>query len=256
MKEINQLKDKNKDKNKNKNKDKMKSKFKINLSKFMVALLLLSSASGFTSTLSSAEDNSLVFEKTYTKDGKFYMPITYNGYSGSEATISATLENEAGEIVETFKTLKANPGMGITYSKVFTKMSGGTYYLNVVCEFLFYDPVVYTLKINHKSNSVKMALTSSYQIFTDAGDAKQVFKLDYFNAIKKKLNVQVYDQYGTLLYTSSMVAKYVNGNCTFYWDYYPSGGGLRVTDDIYIVKYWVDGQTPKQESFEVYLGEG
>jgi len=233
-----------------------KSSHKKWLSKVLILLLLFSTANQLTTFISSAEDNALVFEKTYTKDGKFCMPIRYNGYSGSEATISATLENEAGEIVETFKTLKANPGNGITYSKVFTKLSGGTYYLNVRCEFMFYDPMIYTLKITHKSNSVKMALTSSYQIFTDAGDAKQVFKLDYFNAIKKKLNVQVYDQYGTLLYTSSMVAKYVNGNCTFYWDYYPSGGGLRVTDDIYIVKYWVDGQTPKQESFEVYLGEG
>lgn len=221
-----------------------------------ICFLLVAFLVGSGVPFSFANDSPITFEKTYNKDGKFFMPVVFNGYNGSDAKVIATLVNEFGEAVETFKEINANPGMRILYSKAFAKLSPGTYYLNVRCEFLFNDPLEYALKISHKTNGTKMTFIKTYQTYTNEGDAKQVFKFEYSNALNKKLNYQIYDQYGTLLFQGKAVALYKNGSFVFNWDYYPSSGGLKVASDIYIIKYWAEGQTPKQLNFEVNLGEG
>lgn len=235
---------------------KEKNNYEMKFSKLLIILMLICSVIAPITLISSADVSAVTFLKTYSKDGKFHMPIEYMGQPyGTSATISAVLVNGKGEIIETFKTYDVDPGVSITYSRVFTKLPTGTYYLKVACEFMNYEPIVNSLKITHKSTNPSVELTNTYQYFNDAGDANQLFRIDYANAINKKINIQIYDQYGTLIHKNMKIAKYANGWVRFDWNYYPTSGGLMVPSDVYIIKYWIDGQSPKQLSFEVYLEE-
>lgn len=208
------------------------------------------------SPITFAQNEIFIFEKTYNKDGKFYAPILYNGNQGSEATISATLTDENNTLIVTFPTKQASMGTRITYSMSFASLKSGTYYLNVRCDFMFQDPIMKRLKITHTAPGPKLVPTENYQMYTDAGDAKQVFKFDYFNAYGKKIYIEVYDEYGQYIYGNSLTTSHVNGKCYFKWDYFPQYGGIMVSSGTYILKYWIDGQTPKQQKFQVKLGEG
>lgn len=198
-------------------------------------------------------ENVIEFQSTYTKDGKFVMPVRIC-VSG---TVSANLVDSKNIIIESFKTLKVGFGTVITYSRSFATTKSGDYYLNVK---FTYDQSTEgfsrRLKITHKIPSPKLSYTKTYQAYTDSGDVKQVFNFDYFNANGKKINLEIYDLDGNFVYKSSLVTKHVNGNCYFNWNYYPSKGGVMVSDGTYTLKYWVQGQTPKQIEFDVTLGEG
>lgn len=203
-----------------------------------------------------AQSDTIVFEKTYNKDGKFYAPVTYLGLEGSEATVNATLTDANNNVIDIYTTMKAGPGTTITYSKSFAGLKSGTYYLNITCEFMFYDSITKSLKINHKAPAPKVAVSSVYQTYTDSGDVKHVFKLEHANDYGKIITIEVYDQSGEFLYSGSLKTIYNKGTCTFKWDYFPLSGGIMISSGTYILKYWVEGQTPKQQKFKVELGEG
>ncbi len=193
------------------------------------------------------------FQSTYTKDGKFAMPVKIC-VSG---TVSANLVDSKNAIIESFKTMKVGFGTTITYSRSFASTKSGVYYLNVKFTYPTLDEgFTQRLKITHKVPSPKVSFAKTYQTYTDSGDVKQTFKLNYFNANNQKINFEIYDEYGNLISKSGLVAKHVSGNCTYNWDYYPIKGGVMVSNGTYILKYWVQGQTPKQMNFEVNLSEG
>ena len=199
----------------------------------------------------------IVFQKTSTKDGRFVMPVVIGAYG----TASATLTDSNGNVIETFKTLMVESGTTITYKRSFSGVKSGIYYLNVKFVYALYSglgekTISRRMKITHNAPAPKVSFSKTYQIYNDAGDLLQVFKLDYFNAKGKKINFEVYDAYGTQFFNTSLVTNYVNGNCTRGWNYYPSNGGLRASNGTYVLKYWVERQTPKQINFEVELAEG
>lgn len=228
---------------------------KKRMKRVLALLLVLSVACIITSPMTFAQNEVMVFEKGYNKDGKFYMPVLYNG-NGSEATMSATLTDENNNLILTYPSKQASPGTRMTFSNSFAQLKSGTYYLNVRCDFLFSDPIIKSLKITHKAPGSNLVSTNTYQMYTDAGYVKHAFKFDYFNALGKKIAIEIYDEYGQFIYSNSLTTKYATGNCTFTWDYFPSNGGIMVSSGTYIIKYWVDGQTPKQQKFQVKLGEG
>lgn len=208
-----------------------------------------------TSALSPEEV--IAFKKAYTKEGRFVMPVAI----GAFGTASATLTDSNGTVIETFKTMMVESGTTITYKRSFSGVKSGVYYLNVNFKYALYSglgekTISRTMTITHNAPAPKVAFSKTYQIYNDSGDLLQVFKLDYSNAKGKKINFEVYDAYGTQFYNTSFVANYVNGNCTRSWNYYPSKGGLRASNGTYVLKYWVEGQTPKQINFEVALAEG
>lgn len=221
-----------------------------------LSLLLIVASIGclFSAPVSALTASDVIqFQSTSNKDGKFVMPvrITVSG------TVSAKLVDSNGTVIENFKTLAVGFGTIITYSRSFASTKSGVYYLDV----RFTYPSVQEgfsrrLQITHKAPSPKLVITETYQTYTDNGDAKQVFKFDYFNASGKKVSFQIYDEYGNLIAKNGLVVKNVNGNCFYNWDYYPTNGGLLVQSGVYILKYWVEGQTPKQMNFEVNLAEG
>ncbi|MFZ2538864.1 MAG: hypothetical protein WAX04_08170 [Oscillospiraceae bacterium] len=228
------------------------------INKTIVLFLIITSISCiFTVQVSAlAAEDVIEFQSTYTKDGKFVMPVRIC-VSG---TVSANLVNSKNAIIESFKTMKVGYGTTITYSRLFVGTKSGDYYLNVKFVYPSQDNsgegFSRRLKITHKVPSPKLSFSQTYQAYTDSGDVKQVFKFDYFNANGKKMNFEIYDQYGNFINKSSTVVKHVNGNCTYNWSYYPTKGGVMVSNGTYILKYWVEGQTPKQMNFEVNLAEG
>lgn len=199
----------------------------------------------------------IAFQKAYTKDGRFVMPVAI----GAGGTVSATLTDSNGNVLETFTTMLVESGTTMTYRRSFSGVKSGTYYLNVNFVYAAYyglgeKEIARKMKITHNGPAPKVGFSKTYQIYSDSGDLLQVFKLDYSNAKGKKINFEVYDAYGTQFYKTSLVTNYVNGNCTRSWNYYPSKGGLRASNGTYVLKYWIDGQTPKQINFEVELAEG
>lgn len=201
------------------------------------------------------EDDLIIFKKFGAEGELVIMPVAVN----TNGIASATLTDANNVVLTTFKTLTVKSGTTISYKKNFTTLKSGTYYLNVALEyspsFQTNKTMIKTLKITHVQPVTKLAYIETYQGYTDSGDVKQVFKFDYSNAQAKQINIEIYDEYGAIVNKSKFVAKYVNGTYTYNWDYYPSSG-LMVSSGIYIVKYWIEGQTPKQTKFQVSLGEG
>jgi hypothetical protein len=226
------------------------------INKTLGLLLVINVVCIILSPITFAQDEVFVFQKTYNKDGRFHMPVLYNGNQGSEATMSATLTDENNNLIITYPSKQVTMGTTITYSNSFAPYKSGTYYLNVRCDFLFKDPITKKLKITYNAPGPTMVYTNTYQTYTDAGYVKQVFKLDYSNALGKKLSIEIYDEYGQFIYSNFITTNYATGNCTFRWDYFPSNGGIMVSNGTYILKYWVEGQSPRQQKFQVKLGEG
>lgn len=226
----------------------------------IISLLIVMVGIGdvFTARISAlSSEEVVIFQKTYTKDGRFVMPVAIGAYG----TVSATLTDSNGNVLETFTSMMAESGTTITYKRSFSGVKSGIYYLNVNFAYALYSglgekTISRRMKITHTSPAPMVAFSKTYQIYNDSGDLFQVFKLDYSNAKGKKINFEVYDAYGTQFYKTSLVTNYVNGNCTRGWNYYPSKGGLRASNGTYVLKYWVEGQTPKQINFEVELAEG
>jgi len=228
---------------------------KKRINKTLVFLLLLVTMSCLFSVPVSAlaAEDVIQFQSTSNQDGKFIMPVRI-GVSG---TVAAKLIDSNNTVIDSFQTLSVSFGTVITYSRSFAGTKTGVYYLDV--HFTYptgEEGFTRRLKINHTAPSAKLTFTETYQTYTDSGDAKQAFKFDYFNAKGKKISFQIYDQYGNLIAKNGLVAKNVNGKCFYNWSYYPSAGGLMVESGVYILKYWVEGQPPKQMNFEVNLAEG
>lgn len=199
----------------------------------------------------------IVFKSTYNKDGRFVMPV----YIGAAGRVSANLTDSNNNVIETFTMLLVEAGTTITYKRSFSGVNPGVYYLNVNYVYaakygLGEKEFSRRLKITHSGPPAKLSFTQTYQTYTDSGDLIQVFKFDYFNANGKRIDFEIYDEYGNLISKSGLIAKHVNGGCFYNWNYYPSNGGLRVSNGYYVLKYWIKGQTPKQIDFEVNLAEG
>lgn len=218
----------------------------------LLLVMMISVTCIFTVPVSALTDDQLiVFNKFRIEEGKTVMPV----YIGASGVVSATLTDANNNVIDTFTTLRVDVGNTISYKKAFSTMQAGTYYLNV--KFYLSDkPISRSLGITCKGPAPKLTYTNTYQTYTDSGDVKQVFKFSYSNGSGKKMNFQIYDQYGNFISENVVTTKYVNGTYGFDWDYYPKNGGLMVTSGTYILKYWAEGQTPKQQNFEVTLSEG
>ena len=219
----------------------------------LVSLAAVSSAPALALTV----EQIIVFKDCYTEEGRFVMPVRFEGGNG---TVSATLTDEKGNVLDSFKTLQVVIGNMVYYKKAFNTVKSGTYYLNVKFVYDSYygnnQPVVRKLKITHKQPQPQLAFAKTYQAITESGAVRQLFKFDYYNALGKKIHCEIYDSYGAIYSKISFDPKYATGNITYWWDYYPKNGGLRAENGTYIIKYWVEGQTPMQTQFEVYVGEG
>ncbi|MEM1485966.1 hypothetical protein V6615_14010 [Oscillospiraceae bacterium PP1C4] len=199
----------------------------------------------------------IIFRKTYTKNEKFMMPVDI----GAGGTVSANLTDSNNNVIETFTTLLVQAGTTITYKRSFSGVKPGLYYLNVNYIYAAYyglgeKSFSRRLEIKHNGPPPKLIFSQTYQTYTDSGDVSQVFKFDYFNASGKIIKYEIYDEYGNFIAKNGLTTKHMKGSCTFQWNYYPSQGGLMVSSGTYIIKYWIQGQTPKQINFLVELAEG
>ncbi|MEG0753732.1 MAG: hypothetical protein RR461_07870 [Angelakisella sp.] len=216
-----------------------------------VSFIVIAQATGLT------PEQIVVFKSTYNSDGQFVMPV----YLGAGGSVSANLTDASNNVVDSFTSLLVEAGTTITYKRSFAGVKPGVYYLNVKYIYASYyglgeKQFTRKRKITHKGPNAKLEFVETYQTYSNDGDLIQFFQFNYFNANNKKMNFQIYDQYGNLLTKRNLLVKYVNGRCYFTWDYYPVNGGIMVQSDTYILKYWADGQTPKQIYFEVNLAEG
>ncbi|HWP52165.1 MAG TPA: hypothetical protein VN626_10765, partial [Clostridia bacterium] len=217
-------------------------------SRMLSLMLVIASIFGIFAVQSSAltPEEIIVFKTAYTKDEKFIMPVNI----GLGGRVSATLTDSNNNVIENFTTMLVEAGTTMTYKRSFSSVKSGVYYLNV--EYVYAadygmgeKSISRRLKITHNGPGAKLTFSETYQSYTDAGDLKQVLKLNYSNAKGKKVNFEVYDEYGNFINKSSLVLNYVSGTCHYNWNYYPSKGGLRASNGIYILKYWIQGQTPK-----------
>ncbi len=226
------------------------------ISKFLVLLLIFISVS-CVFTVPASADQAIIFDKLYMKDGITYMPVMYNG--GSDGTFSATLTDSNNKVITTFKTMRVVNKTKITYNMAFSKVKSGTYYLNIKFVYNPYygkqNPISSRLKITYKQPTPTVMFSKTYQKYTDTGDVNQIFVFGYAGTIGKKINFEIYDEDGNPVLKKGVTLNSYSGGYTLKWDYYPTKG-LRVSNGTYIMKYWVDGQTPKQVEFEVNLSEG
>lgn len=237
--------------------------------KFIIALVL--SVFIFTSTAAQApikasECGLKVYEnKSYTKDGKFYMSyeITTGRPPKAEKSVTlmkASLVNSSGKTIFTwdekefpeYKTFTRN------YGADYSKLPSGTYTMYLTCTIRAWSdggyiqtdyPFRFSSKINHTQTPI-IKLKSVQSVANDDGTYGTKITFSHTAAKGKKISFEIYNTDRKLVFktSSSKPMTSDSGTYNFIWSGYPTGGGLKLPSDDYIIKYWLSNGNAKQST--------
>ena len=209
----------------------------------------------------------VVKKDTYTKDGKFYIPFTitggkpYEAWSGSTFE-SARLVNSSGKSVFSWSEDEIANGKTVNrnYGANWSNLPSGTYTFILKLRVAGYSQGTYGVwynyyyewKYNFTHTQPAVVNLKNVEVVTnDDGTYSNKLVFSHSGAKGLTLNVEVYDQKGAKVYSrqGSNPISYDSGTYNFYWNGYPSGGGLRCSSGTYTIKYWLGGKNAKQTSY-------
>jgi flagellar hook assembly protein FlgD len=248
------------------------------ITKFLLALALAvitASASAMPASAVYASECGLkvVKNKSYNEDGKFYMSFAITGGKPAGCAIGETYAsvkvlNSSGKSVLTWKESKISSGSTVTKNYGYdwdNNLPRGTYTFQLVLrvegwsDTMYYNGSTssygtkynysfnYNYTITHTQPAV-VSLKSVENIMRDDGSYANKFVFSHSGAKGQVLNMEIYDQWGTKVYSArgSSPISYTSGTYSFQWGGYPSGGGVQCDSGEYTVKYWLDGKNAKQ----------
>lgn len=214
---------------------------------FVVALAVPAYASNLPEHLGTY----VKYNKSYIKDGKFYMK--FNMKSDYNSIIRVGLYNSRGEKVFGWKdyNLKAKSNIDLSYGTNYINFPSDTYTMKVTA-IIKEATGSWHYKINH-TQPAYVKLNSYKQVYSDDGNYYTKFVFSHNKCKGKVITYELYNANGKRVYqtASSKGMSSDKGTYFFNWNGYPSNGGLRCKSGYYTVKYWFGGGTPKQT--KVYL---
>jgi len=211
----------------------------------------------------------LTKNQSYTNnDGAYVMSFIINTgrYPGSYASYNKTkvrfnLYNAAGNSVASWDEKSYSPNTKITREPSYNynkNLSSGTYTMKVTVTvvgekwsgygYVTDDLVfVWSYNVNHTQAAI-VTLSTTEVVRRDDGSYANKFGFAHSGAKGQTLNMEIYDQWGSRVYSSrgSTPISYTSGTFNFYWGGYPSGGGIQCDSGEYTIKYWLDGKNAKQ----------
>ncbi len=246
----------------------MKKYFKIIIALVLSMFIYTSTVTPALAITASDCGLKLVQNKSYTKDGKFYMSYTITtgrppDCAEAVTKIKASLVNSSGKTIFTWseKTFEEYKTIKRDYSADYSKLPSGTYTMYVTCtvsgrEYGGYSWTDYAFRFSSKINHTQTAvinLKSVDNVANDDGSYSNKIVFSHSGAKGKKISLEIYNTDGKVVYktTGNNPINYDSGTFYFKWSGYPSGGGLKCPSDDYIIKYWLSNGNAKQST--VYL---
>lgn len=239
------------------------------ISMLLLSMLIITSLAMPAFAITSSDCGlKLVQNKSYTKDGKFYMSYTITtgrppNTAEAVTKIKASLVNSSGKTIFTWdeKTFEEYKTITRNYSADYSKLPSGTYTMYVTCtvsgrEYGGYSWTDYAFrwssKINHTQTAV-INLKSVDNVANDDGSYSNKITFSHSGAKGKKISFEIYNTDGKVVYKTSGSNPISNNSGTYYfmWSGYPSNGGLKCASDDYIIKYWLSNGNAKQST--VYM---
>lgn len=246
----------------------MKKYFKIMMALVLCVLMCTSLTTPVLAIKASECGLKLVQNKSYTKDGKFYMSYTITtgrppNTADAVTKVKASVVNSSGKTIftwseETFGEYKTiNRSYGANYSKlpsgtytmyITATVSGKDYGINYWTDYTF----KWSSKINH-AQPATINLKSVENVANEDGTYSNKIIFSHSGAKGKKISLEIYNAAGKVVYktSGSNPIAYDSGTYSLKWSGYPSGGGLKCDSGNYTIKYWFSNGNAKQK--KVYL---
>jgi hypothetical protein len=224
----------------------------IMVAAFLVAATI-TSVSAVDYGYSDEITGTLTLSRSYTDTkGRFCMEFKASNLDAG--LMEACLMDSSGVVIDRWNALDhVNTGSSVTYTypRDYSSTPSGTYTMQLTYSNLW-GAKSWSFNIKHTQKAV-MSLKESYKILKDDGSYAHKLAFSLTGAKGKALTCEIYTKDGKLLrsYTCSNFG-YASGTWTVKWDYYPTSG-LKVGSGDYIVKYWVQGGSPKQSTFNVQV---
>ena len=247
----------------------MKRYFKIIMALVLSMFIYTSTVTPALAITSSDCGLKLVQNKSYTKDGKFYMSYTITtgrppDTSEAVTKIKASLVNSSGKTIFTWseKTFGEYETIKRNYGADYSKLPSGTYTMYVTCTVsgrgygAYATWTDYAFKWSSKINHTQTALIylkSVDNVANDDGSYSNKIIFSHSGAKGKKISLEIYNADGKVVYkaSGSNPVNYDSGTYSFKWSGYPSGGGLKCPSGDYTIKYWLSNGNAKQST--VYM---
>lgn len=190
----------------------------------------------------------LIKNKSYNKDGKFYMNFTITGASQSPSLVKADLYNSSGKKIlywdeyEVGVSSTVNRNYGANYSNLPSDV-----YTLVLSMKTTWDDHNFTWKynINHKSNKYAALSFKDYEkVLNSEGRELHKFRVNAIGGQGKKICLRIFDSNGSLVnLIEGPVMKSDNSNISFKWSGDSDiGGGYRCSSGKYTVQAYFQGE--------------
>lgn len=228
----------------------------------LISLLIL--AAFFITAMQNsalASDFGYSYEVTGTlKLSRSYMDT--NGYFCMEYEVSgldnglleACLMDSSGVVIDRWNAIdhvNYTYPVKYTFPRDYASTPGGTYTMQMTYSNMW-GSKSWSFNIKHAQKSA-MTLKESYKILKDDGSYAHKIAFNISGAKGKALTCEIYTKDGKLLRQySCSTFNYASGTWTIKWDYFPTSG-LKVGSGDYLIKYWVQGGTPKQSTINVQV---
>jgi hypothetical protein len=230
---------------------------------FRFISLLIAAALLIAATISpaSAADYGYSYEVTGTvtlsrsfTDTKGRFCMEFDASNLDNGLMEACLIDSSGVVIDVWNALDhVNSGSSVkyTYPRDYASTPSGTYTMQLTYSNLW-GAKSWSFSIKHTQKSV-MTLKESFKILKDDGSYAHKIAFNLTGATGKSLTCEIYTKDGKLLrqYSCSSFG-YTSGTWTIKWDYFPKSG-LKVGSGDYLIKYWVQGGTPKQSTISVQV---
>ena len=215
----------------------------------------------------------VVKNSSYSKDGKYYMSFAITGGKPAGCAIGETYAsvkvlNSSGKTVLTWSESKISSGSTVTKNYGYdwnNNLPSGAYTFQLVLrvegwsDTMYYNGSTsgygtkynysfnYNFNLNH-TQPAAISLKSVNNIMRDDGSYANKFVFSHSGAKGQVLNMEIYDQWGTKVYSAKggSPISYTSGTYFFTWGGYPSGGGVQCDSGEYTIKYWLGGKNAKQ----------
>lgn len=219
----------------------------------MLALMLPSIASA--SALSASDFVSVSKNKSYNKDGKFWMSFNLQNVAASGSTVhfSAKVQNASGKTVFTWngKTYGSGEGGTRNFGANYAKMPSGTYTFTLTAAaehnaISNADKPKWTWKynINHTAPS-GLSFKSYEQTLNDSGAQRHKFTISSTGAKGRSIVIRILDSSGMLVWLKEGPEIKTDSSSTWFkWDGWSDiGSGYKCTSGEYTVHAYFSGDS-------------
>lgn len=232
----------------------MKKRF---LTRFSAMLIILAMTIAImpVHTLAGAYDCSSTLGKCFNKDGKFSMPINFMLTSDVNLVIEVYLTDEGGDVICRWNEINIaayiNGNLSYTFSRSYATTPDGLYTMNVVITDTLGNSQYAAYTVNHKKVA-SLTYKDTYKVKNADGSYGQKFRFQNTNGKGRDYHLEIYTQNGAFVTSFTEESQYDNSVWSETWNYYPKQG-VKMKTGTYILKYWVDGSTPKQVTINITI---